>query len=156
MNNKLISKSFSRYVAIQALYNSTYSDNLEKIINYFLSKNELKLYIDFKNQHDESNINKKFLDELLKTFSHQKVFIDKLINSNLDNSWSFERMPKVLLSILRVAVSEMIVSQNISLGIIATEYIMFTESFFTQKECSFTNAILEKIFLKLKQNNFNE
>ena len=37
MNNKLISKSFSRYVAIQALYNSTYSDNFEKVTNYFLS-----------------------------------------------------------------------------------------------------------------------
>jgi len=48
-------------------------------------------------------------------------------------------------------VTEMIVSKNTSIGIIASEYIMFTESFYTDNEYLFTNAILEKIYLNLKK-----
>ena len=46
--------------------------------------------------------------------------------------------------------------ENTSIGIIASEYIMFTESF-TLKEYLFTNAILEKIYSNLqKKNTLNE
>ena len=43
----------------------------------------------------------------------------------------------------------MMIYPKTSVGIIISEYIMFTESFYTKKECSFTNAILEKIYKKL-------
>ena len=47
----------------------------------------------------------------------------------------------------------MLSKNNVSIGIIISEYVMFTESFFTKKkECAFANAILDKIFVK----RFNE
>ena len=107
MNKKVSPKTFSRYVAIQALYNSNYQSDYEKIKDYFLDASD----------------------------------------------WNLKRLPTVLLSILRVAVTEMIVSKNTSIGIIASEYIMFTESFYTEKEYLFTNAILEKIYSNLQKKN---
>jgi len=80
----------------------------------------------------------------------EKNKVDSLIESNLEKDWNLKRLPKVLLSILRVAVTEMIFSKNTSIGIIASEYIMFTESFYTEKEYLFTTAILEKIYYNLK------
>ena len=98
-------------------------------------------------------LNKNFLKTLLVTFNQEKNKVDGLIESNLQKNWNLKRIPVVLLSILRVAVTEMIVSKNTSIGIIASEYIMFTESFFTDNEYLFTNAILEKIFINLKKKN---
>jgi transcription termination factor NusB len=98
-------------------------------------------------------LNKNFLKTLLVTFNQEKNKVDGLIESNLQKNWNLKRIPAVLLSILRVAVTEMIVSKNTSIGIIASEYIMFTESFFTDNEYLFTNAILEKIFINLKKKN---
>ena len=157
MNKKVSSKTCSRYVAIQALYNSNYQNDYETIKNYFLDASEFKLQFDFKINLQKYKLNKNFLKTLLVTFKQEKNTIDSLIESNLQNDWKFKRLPKVLLSILRVAVTEMIISRNTSIGIIATEYIMFTESFFTENEYLFTNAILEKIYFNLqKKNSLNE
>ena len=157
MNKKVSSKTFSRYVAIQALYNSNYQNDYEIIKNYFLNTSEFKLQFDFKIKLHRYKLNKNFLKTLLVTFDQEQNKVDCLIESNLQNNWNIKRLPKVLLSILRVAVTEMIISKNTSIGIIASEYIMFTESFFTDKEYLFTNAILERIYCNLqKKNNLNE
>ena len=157
MNKKVSPKTFSRYVAIQALYNSIYQNDYETIKNYFLEGSEFKLQFDFKMNLRRYKLNKNFLKTLLVTFNEEKNKVDGLIESNLQKNWNLKRLPIVLLSILRVAVTEMIISKNTSIGIIASEYIMFTESFYTEKEYLFTNAILEKIYVNLhKKNTLNE
>jgi len=153
MNKQVSPKTFSRYVAIQALYNSIYQNDYETIKNYFLEGSEFKLQFDFKMNLRRYKFNKNFLKTLLVTFNEEKNKVDGLIESNLQKNWNLKRLPIVLLSILRVAVTEMIISKNTSIGIIASEYIMFTESFYTEKEYLFTNAILEKIYLNLQQKN---
>ena len=157
MNKQVTPKTFSRYVAIQALYNSNYQNDYETIKNYFLEGSEFKLQFDFKMNLRRYKFNKNFLKTLLVTFNEEKNKVDGLIESNLQKNWNLKRLPIVLLSILRVAVTEMIISKNTSIGIIASEYIMFTESFYTEKEYLFTNAILEKIYSNLqKKNTLNE
>ena len=153
MNKKVSSKTFSRYVAIQALYNSNYQNDYERIKKYFLDTNEFELQFDFKINSHRYKFNKNFLKALLLKFNEERNKVDSLIESNLENNWNLNRLPKVLLSILRVAVTEMIISKNTSIGIIASEYIMFTESFYTENEYLFTNAILEKIYLNLQKKN---
>ena len=151
MNKKVSPKTCSRYVAIQALYNSNYHNDYEGIKSYFLDASEFKLEFDFKITSQKYKLNKSFLKTLLVTFNEEKNKVDSLIESNLEKDWNLKRLPIVLLSILRVAVTEMIISKNTSIGIIASEYIMFTESFYTEKEFVFTNAILEKIYFNLKK-----
>ena len=151
MNKKASPKTCSRYVAIQALYNSNYQNDYERIKSYFLNASEFKLEFDFKISSQRYRLNKNFLEILLVTFDEEKNKVDSLIESNLEKNWNLNRLPIVLLSILRVAVTEMIISKNTSIGIIASEYIMFTESFYTENEYVFINAILEKIYFNLKK-----
>ena len=151
MNKKVSPKTCSRYVAIQALYNSNYQNDYEMVKNYFLDASKFKLEFDFKITSQKYKLNKNFLKTLLVTFNQEKNKVDSLIESNLEKDWNLKRLPIVLLSILRVAVTEMIIYKNTSIGIIASEYIMFTESFYTEKEYVFTNAILEKIYFNLKK-----
>ena len=149
MKNNSLSKSFTRYAAIQAIYNLNFSKNLDDIKKdlienkvFFIDSN---LEINFK----KTNISKVFFLRILDHFGSKQDKIDQLIISHLSKGWNLQRLPKVQLAILRVAIAEMMIYPKTSVGIIISEYIMFTESFYTEKECSFTNAILEKIYYKL-------
>ena len=97
MNKKASPKTCSRYVAIQALYNSIYQNDYETIKNYFLEGSEFKLQFDFKMNLRRYKFNKNFLKTLLVTFNEEKNKVDGLIESNLQNNWNLNRLPKVLL-----------------------------------------------------------
>ena len=149
MRNNSISKSLTRYAAIQALYNFNYSKDLNDIKNFLTTNKGFLIDSNFEINFKKTKMNKVFFLKIIDFISKEKKVIDELINLNLSDGWSLSRLPKVQLAILRVAVAEMMIYPKTSIGIIISEYIMFTESFFTDKEFSFTNAILEKIYNKL-------
>ena len=149
MKNNSISKSLTRYAAIQALYNFNYSKDLNDIKNFLTTNKGFLIDSNFEINFKKTKMNKVFFLKIIDFIGKEKKIIDELINLNLSDGWSLSRLPKVQLAILRVAVAEMMIYPKTSIGIIISEYIMFTESFFTDKEFSFTNAILEKIYNKL-------
>ena len=149
MRNNSISKSLTRYAAIQALYNFNYSKDLNDIKNFLITNKGFLIDSNFEINFKKTKMNKVFFLKIIDFIGKEKKIIDELINLNLSDGWSLSRLPKVQLAILRVAVAEMMTYPKTSIGIIISEYIMFTESFFTDKEFSFTNAILEKIYNKL-------
>ena len=149
MRNNSISKSLTRYAAIQALYNFHYSKDLNDIKNFLTTNKGFLIDSNFEINFKKTKMNKVFFLKIIDFIGKEKKIIDELINLNLSDGWSLSRLPKVQLAILRVAVAEMMIYPKTSIGIIISEYIMFTESFFTDKEFSFTNAILEKIYNKL-------
>lgn len=151
-NNNSLSKSFTRYAAIQALYNFSFSRNLNDVKQYLTENKAFFIDTNLEINFKKTKMNKVFFFKILDLFNEQKDKIDEFINVNLSKGWSIERLPKVQLAILRVAIAEMMIYPKTSVGIIISEYLMFTESFYSSKECSFTNAILEKIHKKLKVN----
>ncbi len=150
MKKNLTPKTLSRYVAVQAIYNLNFSNNVVDIKKNFLNKDEFTLNLDFENNFNGKKFNKTFFAEIFELFTKKKIFIDDLIKLHLDENWHIDRLPKVLLAILRVAISEMIHSPKISIAILISEYLKLTESFCSKNECSFTNAILEKIYVSEK------
>ena len=76
MNKKVSPKTFSRYVAIQALYNSNFQNDYEIIKNDFLDANGFKLQFDFKMNLHRYKLNKNFLKTLLVTFNQEKNKVD--------------------------------------------------------------------------------
>ena len=149
MKNNLLSKSFTRYAAIQALYNLNFSNNLNDIKKYLTTNKVFFIDSNLDLNFKKTKMNKVFFCKILDLIDKDKDKIDEFIKLNLSKGWSLERLPKVQLAILRVAIAEMMIYPKTSIAIIISEYIMFTESFFTEKECSFTNAILEKIYKKI-------
>ncbi len=149
MSNGLVHKSFSRYVAVQAIYNLSLQCDKKEIEKYFLDDNDFKLQLDFDFHLDKKKFDKKFFSKIFNLLYEKNEFIDKLIKDNLGKDWSISRIPNVLLAILKAAISEMIVFPKTSIGIIISEYVILTESFFSKNESAFINAILEKIYNKL-------
>jgi len=156
MKNNSLSKSFTRYAAIQAIYNLNYSKNLPEIQMYLIDNNAFLIDVDIKVNFKKTKINKFFFLKILEVVQKKQDKIDQLISYNLNNGWNINRLPLVQLAILRVAISEMINFPKTSVGIIISEYLMLTESFFTEKECAFTNAILENIYKNLKSKESSE
>ena len=156
MKNNSLSKSFTRYAAIQAIYNLNYSTNLPEIQTYLIDNNAFLIDVDVKVNFDKTKINKIFFLKILEVVQKNQDKIDKLISYNLTKGWNLDRLPIVQLAILRVAISEMINFPKTSVGIIISEYLMLTESFLTEKECAFTNAILENIYKNLNNKESNE
>tara|TARA_Y100000022_G_C13178907_1_gene342357 strand:+ start:257 stop:745 length:489 start_codon:yes stop_codon:yes gene_type:complete len=156
MKNNSLSKSFTRYAAIQAIYNLNYSKDLSEIQTYLINNNAFIIDDDVKVNFGKTKINKMFFIKILDVVKKNQDKIDKLISYNLNKGWNIHRLPVVQLAILRVAISEMINFPKTSVGIIISEYLMLTESFFTVKECAFTNAILENIYKNLNNNESSE
>ena len=156
MSNGLVHKSFSRYVAVQAIYNLSLQCDKKEIEKYFLDDNDFKLQLDFDFHLDKKKFDKKFFSKIFNLLYEKNEFIDKLIKDNLGKDWSISRIPNVLLAILKAAISEMIVFPKTSIGIIISEYVILTESFFSKNEIIFVQSYfsftaLARLSIKLRQ-----
>ena len=145
MSYKIKNKSLTRFAVVQAIYciKSLQLSELD-IVNFFDEKNhEFLLGLD--ESIEERKIDRNFFSSIIKIQIDKKELIEKLINKNINKNWSMERLPIILHSILITAISEMIVSPKLSLGIIVTEYLKITECFFLEGEGAFVNAVIEKV-----------
>lgn len=146
-------KSLSRYLCVQAVYQMAMTDKsfneiLEEFLNFHL--NDIALDFEKKIKVKNYKVDKSYFIKLCKNYDTKKELIKSLIESNIGKSWTIERLPRVLSSIIEVSVSEMMISPNLTLGIVASEYIILTETFCSENESSFVNALIENIFKSIK------
>ncbi|MBH43715.1 MAG: transcription antitermination factor NusB [Rickettsiales bacterium] len=144
--------SLARYLSIQAIYQYIETGhNLEEILIEFNSFHVKNIIFDFENSYANTNlqVDKKYFNSLIKTYQKEKTKIDKLIQSNLKDDWTIIRLPKVVQAIVKIAVAEMLGFPKLSIKIIASEYIILTESFFSKNESSFVNALIQNIYDQL-------
>lgn len=157
MNNN--QRSLSRYLAVQAIYqiNET-SITCDEILCQFDKHYINNICFDFKNSFKESFLkaDKNYFKNIIENYFLRKTKVIELISSNLSENWTIERLPKVLQAIIKVSIVEMMISPNLSLAIVASEYIILTETFFTKKESSFINALIEKIYKIIKNEELHK
>ena len=152
MNHKNF--SLARYLAIQAFYQLKQSQlSFDEVLGQFNEWHIENISFDFNNSYDHLtfDVNKKYFNDILIKYKNDKIMINSLIDENLIDTWKSDRLPKVLYSIIRVAVTEMVLNRKLSFAIIASEYIILTETFFSKKESSFVNALLENIYKKFSK-----
>ena len=147
---KIHSKSLSRYLAVQAIFNQSFGFDQKQIEKEFITHNDLEFHIDSDFDFDKKKFDKVFFKKIFNNVFEKEDFICDLISNHLQENWTLKRLPKVLQALLRVAISEMISYPQTSMGIIITEYLMLAESFSIEKENNFINAILDKIHQKLE------
>ena len=152
MSKQVLSKSLSRYLVVQATFNQSFGFDKKEIEKQFTRNCDLQFHVDQIVDTKNNRFDKVFFKKIFNNVFENEDFICGLISKNLEKSWTFKRLPKVLQALLRVAISEMITYPKTSLGIIITEYLMLAESFSIEKDNSFINAILDKIHKKLEIN----
>lgn len=144
--------SLARYLSMQAMYQSIESgQNLDEVLNEYNDFHVRNISLDFHNSFKKHNLqaDENYFNKLINRSSNEKELIHSLIVNNLKDTWVIERLPKVIQAIIKVAVAEMIESPRLSLAIIASEYIILTESFFSKTESSFVNALIQNVYNQL-------
>jgi len=128
------------------------NDNLEYIINRY---EELRLQysnnpnVELNNIELDDAIDREYMALVCKTLKENKEKVDELINKYAKN-WSVNRMPKVDLSILRLAICELIFIEEIPNKVSINEAIELAKLYCDDKSPKFINGILGSVSNELE------
>ncbi|MFA5528335.1 MAG: transcription antitermination factor NusB [Peptostreptococcales bacterium] len=92
----------------------------------------------------ELDTQEEYFSDALGVFMMHKDEIDRLISENL-RKWKIERIPKVDLAILRVAIAEIRYMDNIPDSVSINEAVELAKKFGEEDSGKFINGILGKI-----------
>ncbi len=131
-----MSRHKSRIIAFQALYSWDVSgESIENLLKFS--------WIDSKEKLEESDLT--FSRLLIAGTIENLEQIDKLIESHLSENWTFDRLNKVTLAILRISVYSIIFQKDIAPSIVIDEAISLSKDFGPEDSFKFINAMLDKI-----------
>lgn len=147
---QLNSKSIARIAAIQALYQySNYEENnvqksINQIIDFYKSKDINKDY----EIADKDNIKVKpsynYMKDIVTLTSENITDIDDIISKYLSKDFTVEKLPKLLLAILRAGVCEITYFPETPKKIILNEYTDIASDMIAENEVGFVNSLLDK------------
>ena len=134
-----MNKSASRELAFKFLYSQEIvKDYGNEQFELFCETNEI-----------DNEKTKEYIQSILKEINNHKEEIDELIKSNLKNGWDINRISKVNITLLKLAICEMLYS-NLPYKIVINEVVELAKSYGDDSSPSFINGVLASI---VKQNN---
>ncbi|SHJ59360.1 NusB antitermination factor [Clostridium cavendishii DSM 21758] len=120
----------------------TYQMNINK-------ENYMETFDSFmENDENKDDIDLSFIKTSLKGIQDNKDAIDEKIELQLVN-WKLNRVSKVNLSILRIAIYEIIYKEDIPAKVSINEAIELAKKFSDDKSVSFINGVLDKVYKSL-------
>jgi len=123
----------ARILAFQTLY------------SWDINQDSIDNLLDFSWKKDEQNTEIAGFAKLLVAGTVENISsIDKLVKDNIRN-WDFDRLAKVDLAILRIAVFEIIYQEDVPDGVSINEAIEIAKSFGTDDSYKFINGVLDNI-----------
>lgn len=123
----------SRELSMKLLYQmEIQKDGIKEQIEDFISENNI-------NGED-----REFICELIDGVLKNKRDIDNLIEKNL-KGWKIDRISKIDLSILRLAIHEILNRPDIPLSVSINEAIELAKKYSTEESGAFINGVLGKI-----------
>lgn len=143
---KIIDIKAARIMAIQVVYSYLISDSkqdLATLANDMVENWGSAKYFRF----SKSVVNQEYLKKLLETVINNKEFIEQEIGSLTVHASGIAKVPKVVLAILEVAISE-ILRKNLHISIIINEYLNLTDYFNHKEDKAFIHSILDKVAKK--------
>lgn len=82
-----------------------------------------------------------FADTLLVSVENNLEAIDKIIEEN-SRGWTIQRLPKVSLAVLRLAIGEMMYSEDVPTGVAVNEAVELMKKYGTSDDASYVNGVL--------------
>lgn len=129
----------SREKAMELLFSMELSKNsYEETIENFIEDYEMDL----------NTIDVEYIKNVVKTVTDNSEVIDGKIVESLVN-WKLDRISKVNLTILRLAVGEMMFVEDVPGSVAINEAVELTKKYSDEKSCSFVNGVLDKVLKSL-------
>lgn len=154
---KINNKTVSRIAAVQVIYQYEYrhlkpedpDHEVESLI-----KNILDFYLDPEINYDleiksvrQIKIKPSILyfTNLVKTTITNLKQIDETIKNRLTDEWKIEDLPKLLLALLRVAISELSFFPETPKKVVINEFTNIAGDMLTDNEVGFVNSLLDSL-----------
>ena len=126
----------SREIAMELLFGMALSKNsYEETIETFIEEYEMDL----------NTIDLEYVKATVKVVNDNLEKIDGIVTESLVN-WKLDRVSKVNLTILRLAVGEMLYVEDVPEKVAINEAIELTKKYSDEKSVSFVNGVLDKAF----------
>ena len=129
----------SREKAMELLFSMELSKNsYEETIENFIEDYEMDL----------NTIDVEYIKNIVKIVTDNVEAIDERVMQSLVN-WRLDRVSKVNLTILRLAVGEMMFIEDVPGSVAINEAVELTKKYSDEKSCSFVNGVLDKVLKSL-------
>ena len=133
MRTQFNPKNNPRVIIIQKLYSKFFND--ESVLDF--PKHRFKKFIK---------------DTVNGTIERNDLILDEL-NKKLGEDFTFEKLDKILQTILKAATYEFMYRPNLSINIIIKEYLNSSNFFIENSQTKYLNALLDNLGKKLRSNN---
>ena len=140
-----MSRKKARDNAFKCVYELEFgmNENLEKILENCYEEND--------NKPDE----KDYIEKVLKGVKENLKEIDDIILSKLKN-WSIDRIAKIDLAILRLAIYEIKYMEDIPVKVSANEAVELAKTYGNNDSKSFVNGVIAKVIESKEKENGTE
>lgn len=129
----------SREKAMKLLFSMELSKNsYEETLENFIEDYEMDL----------NTIDINYIKNIIKLVTDNLEVIDEKIVGSLVN-WKLDRISKVNLTILRLAVAEMMFAEDVPGSVAINEAVELTKKYSDEKSSSFVNGVLDKVLKSL-------
>lgn len=129
----------SREKAMELLFSMELSKNsYEETIENFIEDYEMDL----------NTVDVEYIKNVVKIVTDNVEAIDEKVIQSLVN-WKLDRVSKVNLTILRLAVGEMMFIEDVPGSVAINEAVELTKKYSDEKSCSFINGVLDKVLKSL-------
>ena len=137
-------RKLARMCIVMCLYqHDVTGDSIRKVTNDFLSM-EIDQLIDMSSLKI-ANVSKARVKGVLEKVSQNQSVIDKEIKLNLTKDWTFSRIDRVVVSVLRAAVCELLFFKEVPSKVLFKEYVDIAGCFLSVDDVHFVTAILNNI-----------
>ena len=126
---KLMTRREAREQAFMVLFEKTFSN-----------ETTIREIIETAEEAELIKINS-FADALLVSVENNIEAIDKIIEEN-SRGWTIQRLPKVSLAVLRLAIGEMMYSEDVPTGVAVNEAVELMKKYGTSDDASYVNGVL--------------
>ena len=142
-----MSRRKSRILAFQALFSWEASEStLEDLLTFSWSYKDSDVLEESPVLESEAAKDEKLFASLLVSGTIDRITeIDQLISENLSDNWKIERINKVALAILRIAIYELKFQPDSVAKIVIDEAVNIAKQFGADDSYKFINAILDKL-----------
>ncbi|OTN76084.1 transcription antitermination factor NusB [Enterococcus sp. 8G7_MSG3316] len=151
--SKELSRHDIRKMALQALFPLDFNKDLTKqdAIRHAIELEHHELV-----DEEQEHFVPKYLDQLVVGVCHYKEELDKVIQSHLKAGWKIQRLSKMDVTILRIALYEMIYVDNVPNRVALNEAIELAKTFSDDQSRKFVNGILSTVNQELSAEDKTE
>ncbi len=135
-------KSFQRLLVVQALYELSINENRSQTpINEILAN--IVEHSDYKKKMNNTNL--KFAEKIYAGVLENIDEINKILKVSMNKKVKINTMDKLLISIFRSAIYEILFSDNVTKKIVISEYLLIANRFFGNNETALINGVLDNL-----------